>query len=93
MNLTRHTQILKQTAKKIGFSFCGVSKAQRLDEEEAHLSEWLEKGYHGKMAYMENHKEKIFRPLLNFSKAKNKKLLRSFCKKGRWKRGVWGKTL
>lgn len=35
---------------------------RRLDEEEEHLKEWLEKEYHGKMAYMQNHFEKRLNP-------------------------------
>jgi len=44
-------------ALSLGFTQIGFSKAVRLDEQEAQLSEWLNKGYHGKMAYMENHFE------------------------------------
>ena len=51
----KHTQLIKQKANSLGFDFCGISKAEKLDEEEAKLTSWLSNGYHGKMTYMENH--------------------------------------
>lgn len=54
---SKHTILIKQKAKELGFDFCGISKAQKLDEEESNLESWLSKGFHGKMSYMENHFE------------------------------------
>ena len=51
----KHTQLIKQKAKALGFDYCGISKAEKLETEEANLNTWLSKGFHGKMAYMENH--------------------------------------
>ena len=51
----KHTQIIKQKAKELGFDYCGISRAEKLQQEEANLESWLSKGFHGKMAYMENH--------------------------------------
>ncbi|MCK5104556.1 MAG: tRNA epoxyqueuosine(34) reductase QueG [Cyclobacteriaceae bacterium] len=53
----KHTQLIKQKAKALGFDYCGISKAEKLETEEANLNTWLSKGFHGKMAYMENHFE------------------------------------
>ena len=50
-----HTQLIKQKALALGFEYCGISKAEKLVEEEVKLESWLSKGFHGKMAYMENH--------------------------------------
>jgi len=55
LNQTQKTSLLKQTAKASGFSYCGISKAEKLTDAEKHLEQWLNKGYHGKMDYMENH--------------------------------------
>lgn len=55
MNQTHRSTLLKQTAKEAGFSFCGISKAEKLTEAEKHLEQWLNKGYHGKMDYLANH--------------------------------------
>ena len=42
-------------AKEEGFMYCGIAKALRLEDDERRLEEWLNKGMHGKMGYMENH--------------------------------------
>lgn len=46
---------IKQRALELGFSFCGVSRAELLTEEVPRLEAWLNKGMHGEMNYMENH--------------------------------------
>jgi len=51
----KHTQLIKQKAEELGFDYCGISKAEKLEPVEANLDTWLSKGFHGKMAYMENH--------------------------------------
>lgn len=55
--IASHTHALRQEAYRLGFSFMGVSKAERLDKEARWLEEWLNRGYHGRMHYMENHFE------------------------------------
>ncbi|RXK62345.1 tRNA epoxyqueuosine(34) reductase QueG [Lacibacter luteus] len=55
--VTAYTSFIKQTATKLGFSFCGISKAVRLDDDARRLEQWLSKGMHGQMQYMENHFE------------------------------------
>ncbi len=50
-----HTEIVKQTAVEFGFDFCGIAKAQFLNDDARRLERWLNKGMHGKMAYMQNH--------------------------------------
>ncbi len=54
---TAYTAFIKDTAARLGFSFCGISKAMRLDEDAKRLEQWLNKGMHGNMQYMENHFE------------------------------------
>ena len=58
----RNTQIIKTAAVQHGFSFCGISKAEFLEEEARQLEEWLRRGYHGKMGYMERHFDKRVDP-------------------------------
>lgn len=62
----KHTAWVKELAREAGFLDCGIATLRRLDEEENHLKEWLERGYHGKMQYMENHFEKRLDPRLIF---------------------------
>ena len=49
--------LIKQVASRLGFDYCGIAKAQRLDEDAERLQQWLSKGMHGAMKYMENHFE------------------------------------
>lgn len=50
-----NTNFIKSTAIKLGFDFCGIAKAQQLDEDARRLESWLNKGFQGKMKYMENY--------------------------------------
>lgn len=52
-----HTQQIKSFARNLGFSYCGIARAQQLDEDAKRLEQWLQKGMHGSMQYMENHFE------------------------------------
>jgi epoxyqueuosine reductase len=53
---------IKRIAKKLGFDFCGIAKAEFLEEEAPRLEAWLKRDYHGKMAYMANHFDKRLDP-------------------------------
>lgn len=61
---SRYTAIIKQEAKRLGFDFCGISKAEFLEEEAPRLENWLKQGRHGKMEYMENYFDKRLDPRL-----------------------------
>jgi len=45
---------VKETALSLGFDFCGIAMAEKLDDDEKRLEQWLNKGMHGSMKYMEN---------------------------------------
>lgn len=51
--------------------FCGISKAEFLAEEAPKLEQWLSKGMHGSMQYMENHFDKRLDPTLLVPGAKS----------------------
>jgi epoxyqueuosine reductase len=53
--LQKNTDFIKKTALLLGFEHCGIAKAQRLDADAARLENWLAKGMHGSMQYMEKH--------------------------------------
>jgi len=55
LSVLQHTAFIKQTATQLGFDYCGIAKAQRLDEDARRLEAWLNKSYQGNMQYMENH--------------------------------------
>lgn len=58
----QHTRLLKAEAKRLGFSYVGIAKAEYMEEEARHLEAWLNKDYHGKMGYMANHFDKRVDP-------------------------------
>ncbi len=62
---------IKQKALAIGFHKIGVVRAEPLYEESEHLKEWLEKDYHGEMAWLEREPEKRANPKLLFPEAKS----------------------
>ena len=61
---SKNTALIKQKAAELGFFFCGISKAEFLEEEANHLETWLKRTYNGKMGYMENHFDKRLDPRL-----------------------------
>jgi epoxyqueuosine reductase len=50
-----YSAIVKRESKRLGFDFCGISKADFLEDEAPHLEKWLKQGLNGKMQYMENY--------------------------------------
>ncbi|MEL6537965.1 MAG: tRNA epoxyqueuosine(34) reductase QueG [Bacteroidota bacterium] len=66
-----HSILIKQTARSLGFDFCGIAKAEYLEEEAPKLEAWLQKGMQGQMAYMANHFDKRLDPTLLVPGAKS----------------------
>lgn len=50
-----HSYLIKQIASDLGFSHCGIAKAEKLDDDARRLEAWLLKGHHAGMGYMDNH--------------------------------------
>ena len=61
-NKQRNTQIIKSKARALGFDFCGIAKAEFLEEEASRLEQWLNQHMHGKMSYMANYFDKRLDP-------------------------------
>lgn len=59
---TQNTLSIKKKAQELDFFYCGVSNATFLENEARQLDTWLNSGYHGDMAYMENHYDKRLDP-------------------------------
>jgi epoxyqueuosine reductase len=55
MSIQNNTQFIKAASKTLGFDFCGIAKAQKLDDDARRLEQWLISGRHGNMTYMENY--------------------------------------
>ncbi len=53
---------VKAQARRLGFDACGISRAERLDEEAQRLEQWLLEGRHGSMDWMERNFEKRVDP-------------------------------
>src|ERR1044072_594790 len=66
-----YSAFIKQTAKSLGFDYCGISKADFLEEEAPRLENWLKKHMHGEMQYMENYFDKRLDPRLLVDGAKS----------------------
>ena len=71
MKSQQHTQLIKAEAKRLGFDFCGISKAEFLEEEAPRLEKWLKASMHGQMQYMENYFDKRLDPTLLVEGAKS----------------------
>jgi epoxyqueuosine reductase len=57
VNRDSNTTLVKEVAASLGFDYCGIALAQPLDDDARRLEQWLNKGMHGGMQYMENHFE------------------------------------
>ena len=66
-----YTSLIKQQAKRLGFEYCGISKAGFLEEEAPRLETWLNKNMNGQMKYMENYFDKRLDPRLLVDGAKS----------------------
>jgi epoxyqueuosine reductase len=56
------SQFIKAKALETGFDFCGISKAEFLEQEAPRLEKWLNLNHHGAMGYMANHFDKRLDP-------------------------------
>lgn len=71
MDKQRNTRLVKQEAARLGFSFCGISKAEFLEDEAPRLENWLNQNMHGQMGYMANHFDMRLDPTLLVPGAKS----------------------
>ena len=71
LRASENAQLVKKLALDLVFSFCGISKADFLNEEAPRLEAWLNKGMHGEMSYMENHFDMRLDPRLLVPGAKS----------------------
>ncbi|MFT4033816.1 MAG: tRNA epoxyqueuosine(34) reductase QueG [Siphonobacter sp.] len=67
----RNARLIKEIAREVGFDFCGISRAEFLEEEAPRLEKWLMLGRNGQMQYMENHFDKRLDPRLLVEGAKS----------------------
>jgi epoxyqueuosine reductase len=70
-NKSSYSKLIKAEAKNLGFMFCGIARADFLEEEAPRLEAWLKQGMNGEMQYMENHFDKRLDPRLLVDGAKS----------------------
>ena len=66
-----HTSIIKSIANRLEFDYCSIAKAEVLNEDAKRLEHWLNKGFNGKMRYMENYFDQRINPTLLVPGAKS----------------------
>ncbi len=66
-----YSKLIKSEAKKLGFLFCGIAKAEFLEEEAPRLENWLKNSMQGEMHYMENYFDKRLDPRLLVENARS----------------------
>lgn len=69
--VTSLTQKIKEKAFEIGFHKIGIVPAKPLETEKTRLAEWLEKGFHAEMRWMEREPEKRADPRIYYPAAKS----------------------
>lgn len=62
MDKRLYTRLIKAEARRLGFDHCGISEACFLEDEAHRLEQWLKKGMHGEMSYMERNSDKRLDP-------------------------------
>ena len=71
MFILQHTTTIRGIASQLGFDYCGIAKAEKLDDDARRLESWLKNGLNGSMQYMENYFDLRTDPRLLFPGAKS----------------------
>lgn len=71
MNLEHQTTALKQDALNLGFSACGIAKAEFLADEKIHYENYLQRGDFGENHYLARNVEKRLNPALVLENTKS----------------------
>ena len=64
------SDLIKEKASSLGLSECAILPVEFLSEEQENFDQWISKGMHGEMSYMERNKDKRLNPALLFENAK-----------------------
>lgn len=67
----KHALLIKEKARTLGFDFCGIARAEFLEQEAPRLEKWLKYQMQGEMSYMANHFDKRLNPCLLVEGAKS----------------------
>lgn len=66
-----YTQYIKSVSNTLGFDYCGIARAEKLNDDARRLETWLNKGMHGSMQYMEKYFDQRVDPALLVPGAKS----------------------
>lgn len=66
-----NSEDVKRIALEVGFDDCGIARADALTDEEYPLHEWIRRGWHGGLDYMERNADKRMDPRLLVPGAKS----------------------
>ena len=67
-----HSESLVEAALQLGFSACGIARADKVDEKNAQaFRDWIHTGKNASMQYMENYEEKRLDPRLLLPQAQS----------------------
>ncbi|MFA6712543.1 MAG: tRNA epoxyqueuosine(34) reductase QueG [Bacteroidales bacterium] len=69
--MSNYIKILSDLSNHLGFIDFGIAKIEKIDCEYSHFEEYLQKGYHAGMKYMEKNLEKRYNPALLVDGAKS----------------------
>jgi epoxyqueuosine reductase len=70
-SLALRSRRIKEYARDLGFHKVGIVRAAALEEERARLEEWLGRGFHGEMLWMEREPKTRTDPRLIFPEARS----------------------
>jgi len=71
LSFIQHTTTIRSIATQLGFDYCGIAKAEVLDDDARKLESWLKNGFNGSMEYMENYFDLRIDPRKLFPGAKS----------------------
>jgi epoxyqueuosine reductase len=54
-NKEKYTRLIKKFSATLGFHYCGIAKAVKLEDDARRLENWLQQNFQGNMHYMENY--------------------------------------
>jgi len=70
-SMSSFSEQIKEQARALGFEKCGIVPSTPLAVEGERLKTWLERGFHGEMAWMNREPEKRSNPGLLFTEARS----------------------
>jgi epoxyqueuosine reductase len=71
MMVENYSAIIKRESQRLGFDYCGISKAGFLEDEAQRFEQWLHGNMQGQMSYMERYMDMRLDPRILVPGAKS----------------------